>query len=187
MSISELTLCSFSLQLVCHLLIALEACVVRGFSNLPSSCRQRCGHAGSTTERIPWWQVHVCPSSTQNSAQNKCSKMKETMNEWVNSGRWEKGENRQSHSPVWVGGERDAEHRWRVHRGSVSSMWTELWLRFCKCRLRSTWMLAHRCVPGLPEDTLNPTLWLGSGILMSSPGDWGVPLWGSLTQEPRRG
>lgn len=71
--------------------------------------------------------------------------------------------------------------------GSVSSMWTEMWLRFSKCRLRSTWMLAHRCVPGLPEDTLNPTLWLGSGILMSSPGDWGVPLWGPLTQEPRRG
>lgn len=35
--------------------------------------------------------------------------------------------------------------------GLVSSMWTEVWLCFSKCRLRSTWILAHRCVPGPPE------------------------------------
>lgn len=91
-----------------------------------------------------------------------------------------RGENRgESLSPVWVGGEGDAEYRWQVHLGGgrtlsgpVSSMWTGVAV-FLQVRAQKYLDAGSPVCGWTPKDALIPSLWLGPGIGigMSSPGD----------------
>lgn len=188
---------SFSLQLVCHLLIALEACVVRGgFLICPAVVDKDVGmQAAPLTESLDGRFMSVPPAPRTVPSTSAQKWKKQWMNGWT-LGDVRRGENRQSHSSVWVGGEGDVEHRWWVHHGGG---WTLFWsceqhvdrgvavfLQVQAQKYLDTCSQVCSWTPGRCPDPITVAgIW--DCILTSSPGDWCVPLWGPLTQEPRRG